>query len=606
MKHEFHCPVCGKENDTLQCESCGFDGSRDYERLLTLSRIPVDIKSIAGWKKHRENRLRCKGCGCSTFYVDLNTNRCVCSDCGMEVEPEDGMFVRRQDSAAPKHQRSLAQGEASRYRSDIQYRRRVLKENWGLILGEALFYIFLLKYLIAPYLIEGWTLIKWATPNYVVHIDKVIAGLANFCDARPGYGRGEYNAVFGHIYMGYAANKSPVVGVNMIAIGVAAAAIGGVYLLVRAIKVLCAMRQKSLHCPDFLGARIVSLVLGLSSFIARSIYLPDHIYSNTSESRMVFHYLSVGLVMLIPMAAIVVYQHRIREYTDGDSRSIFTIKALLNEIYDPRHMAQQVYRPAMYVGGFLCAILVVPDYRFSGVIKIAAVTAVVWVVSTVIYLTQKKENRWAVILGILVGLVFCINVLCIELGDIFSLQRISEDTAFVLLVIIGTLVIDASILRRMGWMCRETMPERITSPAIKWLRGHKHMVFYIMGVLNMLAYTHTWMGRLMRVYTVIIQLVTPVLYELAVRKGYRSKWRKTASVGVAIELMVYFLAVCDTFGGISGGITNILHRLVMGGIDLYGISSAVSFVLLALKSISIAFGLKRMKTEHHDSTRLRR
>ncbi len=39
------CPVCDRENDSLQCVNCGFDGSCDYERYPTL--IPLKGKPDA-------------------------------------------------------------------------------------------------------------------------------------------------------------------------------------------------------------------------------------------------------------------------------------------------------------------------------------------------------------------------------------------------------------------------------------------------------------------------------------------------------------------------------------------------------------------------------
>lgn len=618
MKHEFHCPVCGKENDTLQCESCGFDGSRDYERLLTLSRIPVDIKSIAGWKKHRENRLRCKGCGCSTFYVDLNTNRCVCSECGMEVEPEDGMFVRRQDSAAPKHQRSLAQGEASRYRSDIQYRRRVLAENWGLILGEALFYIFLLRNLILPYVIEGWMLIGRASPEYADSINYLIAQLADFCGAKPWRAEGEWHVLFGSLFM----NRVPTslaVGVKVIAISMLIGAISGVYLLARAVKALCCARKGTLTHPDCLKARIAILITGWGSFVIRSSLLPGSIYWNTSQSEMTFHYVSVGLVLLIPTLAIMVYRnkHGIGQKLHPDTlstteniqtRGIFTTDDLVNAIYDTRNKAEKFIQPVIYLGAFLFVLCLLYDHSTNHELIRRMAIPVLWAVPVVLYLTRKKENRWAVVLGILVGLIFYVNYMCANLGEVFSggyCCRHCTNTS--VLGMIGAVVINLSILRRMGWMDRDTAPAK--SPAVRWWREHKQFVFYVLMVMIMLvvainlARAEYGKACVRFVYTAAIQLVTPVLYEFAKQKEYRTNWRKAACVGVVIELAACFLALCRSFTAIGYTyITYQLPRLVLGmASDTNGVIYAAWFVSVMLKSLSIALGLKRMKAEHHDS-----
>ena len=34
----YQCPLCGSENESLLCESCGFDGSQDREAYPTLAR----------------------------------------------------------------------------------------------------------------------------------------------------------------------------------------------------------------------------------------------------------------------------------------------------------------------------------------------------------------------------------------------------------------------------------------------------------------------------------------------------------------------------------------------------------------------------------------
>lgn len=46
MQKPYQCPVCGKENVTLLCGGCGFDGSRDYNKYPTLQRVPRNAKEI--------------------------------------------------------------------------------------------------------------------------------------------------------------------------------------------------------------------------------------------------------------------------------------------------------------------------------------------------------------------------------------------------------------------------------------------------------------------------------------------------------------------------------------------------------------------------------
>lgn len=623
MKHEFHCPVCGKENDTLQCESCGFDGSRDYERLLTLSRIPVDIKSIAGWKKHRENRLRCKGCGCSTFYVDLNTNRCVCSECGMEVEPEDGMFVRRQESEAPKHQRSLAQGEASRYRSDIQYRRRVLKENWGLILGEALFYIFLLRNLILPYVIEGWMLIRVTALGYTDSIGSLIYRLADFCGATCYEGGAWYSLTLGLLSMNWAPNSSPGVGVNLIAISMLIAAVGAGYLLLRIAKVLYAMWRKDLTHPTCLKARFAILLVGVCGFafrdlVMRHVYLGRvRFYSDATEGKMIWHYLSVGLILLIPAVVIAVYRYLRRENAEtrqnlgGDTRSIdkrdgFTTRDLLDTICDPKYRAKGIYMPLIYAGAALL-LIDVHHFHFDGLrYSLAWIELYLpWVLPAVLYLTRKKKNRGLVVLSCLAALSYYVNYWCVMQGLVNSGDPYCTKCANAsLLGMLAVVVINVSILRRMGWMDRESHPAREISSALKWWRDHNHLFFYALVALGHIYvpdYISAYISGSARVCIFVFQLMTPLLFESALLKDYQSNWHKVATVFVGIELAAYAIILFDEYYRVIHNITiHSVLRLVTGG------WSGLWVIPGILKSLSIALGLKRMKAEHHDSTRLRR
>ena len=48
----WKCPICGKENDTLQCTGGGFDGSRDYEnyfqKFVEQERTTMHVPSKSG------------------------------------------------------------------------------------------------------------------------------------------------------------------------------------------------------------------------------------------------------------------------------------------------------------------------------------------------------------------------------------------------------------------------------------------------------------------------------------------------------------------------------------------------------------------------------
>ena len=46
----WKCPVCEKENSMLLCESCGFDGSCDFERYPSLGRFAGTMDSVASRK----------------------------------------------------------------------------------------------------------------------------------------------------------------------------------------------------------------------------------------------------------------------------------------------------------------------------------------------------------------------------------------------------------------------------------------------------------------------------------------------------------------------------------------------------------------------------
>ena len=81
----YHCPICEKENTSLQC-SCGFDASRDYEDYPTLAALSETTPSRQIWAEKLEHQLKCSCCGSFLFRVNPETGVCTCADCGEEVQ----------------------------------------------------------------------------------------------------------------------------------------------------------------------------------------------------------------------------------------------------------------------------------------------------------------------------------------------------------------------------------------------------------------------------------------------------------------------------------------------------------------------------------------
>ena len=80
----YRCPICHKENTTLQC-TCGFDGSKDYEGYPTLAPLNGNQPSRKAFEKKLQDLHRCKGCGGVLFYLNPTKGVCVCAECGKEV-----------------------------------------------------------------------------------------------------------------------------------------------------------------------------------------------------------------------------------------------------------------------------------------------------------------------------------------------------------------------------------------------------------------------------------------------------------------------------------------------------------------------------------------
>lgn len=88
------CPVCEKETTGLLCRSCGFDGSRDYERYPSFGKIPEKTDSVrtrkAALAEKEKNTLRCPNCGGTSVSVDVESLQCTCSSCGHQFAMKKG------------------------------------------------------------------------------------------------------------------------------------------------------------------------------------------------------------------------------------------------------------------------------------------------------------------------------------------------------------------------------------------------------------------------------------------------------------------------------------------------------------------------------------
>lgn len=80
----WKCPVCKKDNNTMQCSGCGFDGSCDYEHYPTVNSLTGGAESIARRRsKYQQSRTdiqSCPQCGCRQFF--LSGMSPICAQCG--------------------------------------------------------------------------------------------------------------------------------------------------------------------------------------------------------------------------------------------------------------------------------------------------------------------------------------------------------------------------------------------------------------------------------------------------------------------------------------------------------------------------------------------
>ena len=88
----WKCPVCKKDNDTMQCSGCGFDGSCDLERYPSLGELTSPMDSVSGRRALRQeaqkNDLLCPNCGGSQFTVELGSMAYICDGCGQRLAAE--------------------------------------------------------------------------------------------------------------------------------------------------------------------------------------------------------------------------------------------------------------------------------------------------------------------------------------------------------------------------------------------------------------------------------------------------------------------------------------------------------------------------------------
>lgn len=88
----WKCPVCEELNsndDELLCQSCGFDGSRDYARYPTLALLSEKPRAVSALKRIQEERqadlLRCPQCRGRLFLFNHKEGAFLCANCGAAI-----------------------------------------------------------------------------------------------------------------------------------------------------------------------------------------------------------------------------------------------------------------------------------------------------------------------------------------------------------------------------------------------------------------------------------------------------------------------------------------------------------------------------------------
>ncbi|MBE6932101.1 MAG: N-acetylmuramoyl-L-alanine amidase family protein [Ruminococcaceae bacterium] len=93
----WSCPVCGKENPTMVCGNCSFDGSCDYERYPTITRYPAGKAVFSRQKEADNSALRCPNCGSKAFSLLVAEQRIECLQCGIIFDQN----VIKENESAP-------------------------------------------------------------------------------------------------------------------------------------------------------------------------------------------------------------------------------------------------------------------------------------------------------------------------------------------------------------------------------------------------------------------------------------------------------------------------------------------------------------------------
>lgn len=100
------CPVCAKENNSLLCTQCGFDGSCDFEQYPSLSQPAEAFDSVSRRKKvileTEKNILHCPSCGKTQFSVDFERQQYLCVSCNhrFSINPNND---QREETRAPQN-----------------------------------------------------------------------------------------------------------------------------------------------------------------------------------------------------------------------------------------------------------------------------------------------------------------------------------------------------------------------------------------------------------------------------------------------------------------------------------------------------------------------
>ena len=106
----WKCPVCEEISNTMLCENCGFDGSRDYEHYPSFAPVGAAAKAISEqreiWNRQFADNLRCGSCGERRFVIGLSNGAIRCFNCGTEIGYDQiaALMIARKQSHDPAPQ----------------------------------------------------------------------------------------------------------------------------------------------------------------------------------------------------------------------------------------------------------------------------------------------------------------------------------------------------------------------------------------------------------------------------------------------------------------------------------------------------------------------